>query len=87
MEAASVKRENRDIFRQVTLVVESLVTPKFHIKRELRPCLGADLPLTLRLPLSKYPIFLLKHLIIGNQRAGVKHIANFAVLPNADRKK
>jgi hypothetical protein len=74
-----LERKNRDFFREVTLVVESPVTSKFTAKwgfrANVRP---SSRPKRLFRPPDIPQLFLLR-LMIGASRAGVKHIANFAV--------
>jgi hypothetical protein len=74
-----LERKNRDFFHQVTLVVEGPVTSKFEAKWQFRTLLGAFPGQNPSPKLLDILYFFLLRLMIGALRAGVKHIANFAV--------
>jgi hypothetical protein len=83
-----LERKNRAFFRQVTLVVETPVTSKFEAKCQFKAYRPSRPHGIWRPGQPDILYFFLLRLMIGALRAGVKHIANFAVLPNApDRKK
>lgn len=74
-----LERKNGDFFREVTLVVELPVTSKFtakwRFKAGLLPSFRPDSPLRPPDILQIIPL----RIMIGASRAGVKHIAKFAV--------
>ena len=75
MVRAVMERKNRDFFYQVTLVVGIQVTSKTEANLRFHQGLSAGAGP----PPANIPYFFLLRLTNGAIRAGVKHIANFAV--------
>jgi hypothetical protein len=60
-------------------VAKTLVTSKFEAKTQFLLQIGATGSAKFAQISFKYPLFCIMHLMIGDIRAGVKHIANLAV--------
>ena len=69
------------------MVAKTLVTSKFEAKTQFLLQIGVSGSAKFAQISFKYPLYCLMHLMIGDIRAGVKHIAISAILPAADRKK